>query len=48
MKRILIASLLFLGIDALSEGIFTKLDADKNTSLSLAEVSELPAKLIAK
>ena len=34
--------------DALSDGIFTKLDADKNSRLTLAEISELPLKLIAK
>lgn len=34
--------------DKLATDIFTKLDADHNTSLTLAELSELPAKLISK
>lgn len=34
--------------DTLSSGIFTKLDADKNSSLTLTEMSELPAKLVTK
>ncbi|WP_395742124.1 hypothetical protein [Prosthecobacter sp.] len=34
--------------DSLTDGIFTKLDADKNTSLTLAELSELPVKIMAK
>ncbi len=34
--------------DTLTDGIFTKLDADKNSSLTLAELSELPVKILAK
>jgi Ca2+-binding EF-hand superfamily protein len=34
--------------DELSLTIFTRLDADKSNSLTLAELSELPVKLIAK
>lgn len=34
--------------DTLSTNIFTKLDTDKGNSLSLAEISELPVKMIAK
>jgi Ca2+-binding EF-hand superfamily protein len=34
--------------DALTEGIFTKLDADKNGSLTLAELSDLPVKMVMK
>lgn len=34
--------------DTLSTSIFTKLDADKNNSLSLAELSELPVKMITR
>lgn len=33
---------------SLSTGIFTRLDTDKDNSLSLAELSELPVKLIVK
>lgn len=32
--------------DKPTESIFTKLDADKNTSLTLAELSELPSQLV--
>jgi len=34
--------------DALTDGIFTKLDADKNGSLTLAELSDLPVKMVIK
>lgn len=34
--------------DALTDGIFTKLDADKNASLTPAELSELPVKMVSK
>ncbi|WP_395749529.1 hypothetical protein [Prosthecobacter sp.] len=34
--------------DTLTDGIFTKLDTDKNSSLTLAELSELPEKILAK
>ncbi len=34
--------------DALTGGIFTKLDADKNASLTLAELSDLPVKMLTK
>ena len=34
--------------DALTEGIFTKLDGDKNGSLTLAELSDLPVKMVTK
>ena len=34
--------------DALTDGIFTKLDADKNGSLTLAELSDLPVKMVMK
>jgi hypothetical protein len=34
--------------NTLTVGLFTKLDADKNASLTLAELSELPVKIMAK
>ncbi|MDP1592321.1 MAG: hypothetical protein Q8M07_31455 [Prosthecobacter sp.] len=34
--------------DALTDSIFTKLDADKSTSLTLAELTELPLKMVMK
>jgi hypothetical protein len=34
--------------DSLSTDIFTRLDADKDNSLSLAELSDLPVKMIVK
>ena len=34
--------------NTLTDGLFTKLDADKNASLTLAELSELPVKIMAK
>lgn len=34
--------------DALTDGIFTKLDADKSASLTPAELSDLPVKMLTK
>ncbi len=34
--------------NTLTDGLFTKLDADKNASLTLAELSELPVKMVSK
>ena len=34
--------------DALTDGLFTRLDADKNASLTPAELSELPVKIVMK
>lgn len=34
--------------DALTDGIFTKLDADKNASLTPAELAELPLRMVSK
>lgn len=34
--------------DKLTDGLFTKLDADKNASLTLAELAELPMKIVTK
>ncbi len=34
--------------NTLTDGLFTKLDADKNASLTLAELSELPVKIMTK
>ena len=34
--------------DALTDSIFTRLDADKNASLTLAELADLPVKMVMK
>ena len=34
--------------DALTDGIFTRLDADKSASLTLAELADLPVKMVTK
>jgi hypothetical protein len=34
--------------NTLTDGLFTKLDTDKNSSLTQAELSELPAKMVTK